>query len=166
MRSSNCSQIGTGSSNSPRSTIQSFSFRTCRRIARIRAYTCDFAIARGPENVSFRAKRQNPAKPNPGEILPRSAPMDKANSRVQAAAESARAISPDHRLHTFCLQRTGESRFMPDSPVSASILSVRSKTGSLRRLNTLWWGFAHESDRPRVPSAACRPALDRLAGSF
>jgi hypothetical protein len=34
MLSSDCSQIGTGSSNSPRSTIQSVNLGTYRRIAR------------------------------------------------------------------------------------------------------------------------------------
>ena len=35
--------------------------------------------------------------------------------------------TPRGMRRSFCLQRTGESRFMPDSVVSASILSVRSK---------------------------------------
>jgi len=43
---------------------------------------------------------------------------------------------------SFRPQRTGESRLTPDS---ASILSVRSKNGSLQRLNALWAAFASPS---------------------
>jgi hypothetical protein len=63
--------------------------------------------------------------------------------------------TPRGMRRSFCLQRTGESRFMPDSPVSAGILSVRSKTGSLQRLNTLWWDSptiaAPEDRRRKIP---------------
>jgi hypothetical protein len=39
--------------------------------------------------------------------------------------------TPREMRRSFCPQRTGESRLTPDSPDSASILSVRSKNGSL-----------------------------------
>jgi hypothetical protein len=46
---------------------------------------------------------------------------------------------------SFCPQRIGESRLTPDSPDSASIVSVRRKNGSLQRPNALWAAFAQPS---------------------
>ena len=68
-----------------------------------------------------------------------------ANQSVHFPYILEKIETPRGMRRSFCLQRTGESRFMPDSPVSAGILSVRSKTGSLQRLNTLWWGFVQPS---------------------
>jgi hypothetical protein len=48
MLSSGCSQTGTDSSNSPRSTIQSLSFRTSRIIDRNPPVCARFAIGSGP----------------------------------------------------------------------------------------------------------------------
>jgi hypothetical protein len=56
-----------------------------------------------------------------------------------------KAETPREMWHSFRPQRTGESRLTPDSPDSASILSVRSKNGSLQRLNALWAAFASPS---------------------
>jgi hypothetical protein len=50
----------------------------------------------------------------------------------------------------FLPQRTGESRLTPESPDSASILSMRSKNGSLQRLNALWAAFAQPSPSKRA----------------
>jgi hypothetical protein len=46
---------------------------------------------------------------------------------------------------SFCPRRTGESWLTPDSPDLASFISVRSKNGSLQRLNALWSAFAQPS---------------------
>jgi multidrug efflux pump subunit AcrB len=46
-----------------------------------------------------------------------------------------RQKTPHGMWRSFCPWRTRESRIAPDSPDSASILSVRDKNGSLQRLN-------------------------------
>jgi hypothetical protein len=46
---------------------------------------------------------------------------------------------------SFSPLRTGESRLTPDSPDSASILSVRSKNGSLQRPTALQAGKQESS---------------------
>jgi hypothetical protein len=60
---------------------------------------------------------------------------------------------------SFCPQRTGESRLTPDSPDSASILSVRSKNGSLQRLNARWAAFAQPSPLQETESSI---SIDRV----
>jgi hypothetical protein len=59
----------------------------------------------------------------------------------------------------FLPQRTGESRLTPDSPDTASILSVRSKKGSLRRMNVLWAAFAPPSPFQETDSLI---SIDRI----
>jgi hypothetical protein len=63
------SQIGTGSSNSPRSTIQSVGFRIVRRIAQNRAHARDLRLRSDPENGSGGADRRKHGKSYPGSIL-------------------------------------------------------------------------------------------------
>ena len=62
MLSSDGLEIGTGSSNSPRSTIQSIVFCTFWRIARNPRVCADLRLRMDPENVSCSAIRRNQAK--------------------------------------------------------------------------------------------------------
>src|SRR5438105_3311256 len=48
-----------------------------------------------------------------------------------------KAKTPRGMWRSFYPQRTGEGRLTSDSPEAASILSVRSKNGSLQRRNAL-----------------------------
>jgi hypothetical protein len=70
-----------------------------------------------------------------------------ASQSVHFAYILEKAETPRGMWRSFCPQRTGESRLAPDSPDSASILSVRNRNGSLQRLNALWVAFAHGSLR-------------------
>jgi hypothetical protein len=60
---------------------------------------------------------------------------------------------------SFCPRRTGESRLTRDSPDLASIISVRSKNGSLQRLNALWAAFAQPSPLQETESFFNRSGL-------
>jgi hypothetical protein len=68
-----------------------------------------------------------------------------ANQSVHFAYILEKAETPREMWRSFRPQRTGESRLTPNSLDSASILSVRSKNGSLQRLNALWAAFASPS---------------------
>jgi hypothetical protein len=72
-------------------------------------------------------------------------PPFSANQSVHFAYILEKAETPRGMWRSFCPQRTRESRLTPDLPDSASILSVRSKNGSLQRLNALWAAFAQPS---------------------
>ena len=61
-------------------------------------------------------------------------PLLSANQSVHFAYILEKAETPREMWRSFSPQRTGESRLTPDSPDSASILSVRNKNGSLQRL--------------------------------
>ena len=54
-----------------------------------------------------------------------------ANQSVHFAYISEKAETPREMWRSFYPQRTGESQLTPNSPDSASILSVRSKNDSL-----------------------------------
>jgi hypothetical protein len=58
-----------------------------------------------------------------------------ANQSVHSAYILEKAETPREMRRSFRPQRIGDSRLTPDSPDSASILSVRGKNGSLQRLN-------------------------------
>jgi hypothetical protein len=82
-----------------------------------------------------------------------------ANQSVHFAYILEKAETPRGMWRSFCPERTGESRLTPDSPDSASILSVRSKNGSLQRLNGLWAAFAQPSPLQETESLI---SIDRV----
>jgi len=69
-----------------------------------------------------------------------------------------KAETPREMRRSFRAQRTGESWLTPDSPDLASIISVRSKNGSLQRLNALWSAFA----QPSPPQETESFSIDRV----
>ena len=82
-----------------------------------------------------------------------------ANQSVRFTYILEEAETPRAMWRSFRPQRTGESRLTPDSPDSASILSARSKNGSLRRLNALWAAFAPPSPFQETDSLI---SIDRI----
>jgi hypothetical protein len=72
-----------------------------------------------------------------------------ANESVHFAYILGKAETSRGMWRSFSPLRTGESRLTPDSPDSASILSVRSKNGSLQRPTALQAGI--EFRGARVP---------------
>ena len=72
-------------------------------------------------------------------------PLLSANQSVHFPYILDKAETPREMRRSFRPQRTGESRLTPDSPDSASILSVRIKNGSFQRSNALWVAFASPS---------------------
>ena len=85
--------------------------------------------------------------------------LPSANQSVHFTYILEKAETPRGMWRSFCPERTGESRLTPDSPDSASILSVRSKNGSLQRLNGLWAAFAQPSPLQETESLI---SIDRV----
>ena len=85
-----------------------------------------------------------------------------ANESVHFAYTLGEAETSRGMWRSFSPLRTGESRLTPDSPDSASILSVRSENGSLQRLNGLWAAFAPPSPFQSLLSSSrlCATAQD------
>jgi hypothetical protein len=79
-----------------------------------------------------------------------------ANQSLHFAYILEKLGNPRGTWGSFCPQRTRESRLTPDLSDSASILSVRSKNGSLQRLNALWAAFAQPSASAPNPQSIRR----------